>query len=63
MEFHDEELAKKYLGHVSYFRMKYFWIDMIDEVTGDFKENVYFEDVIERYFPKNYPVGLKHYPF
>ena len=49
MEFHDEELAKKYLGHVSYFRMKYFWIDMIDEVTGDFKENVYFEDVIERY--------------
>lgn len=49
MEFHDEDLAKKYLCRVSYFRMKYFWIDMIDEVSGDFKKDVYFEDVIERY--------------
>lgn len=49
MEFNDEELAKKYLGRVSYFRMKYFWIDMIDDVSGDFKEDVCFEDVIERY--------------
>ena len=49
MEFNDEELARKYLGRVSYFRMKYFWIDMIDEVSGDFKEDVCFEDIIERY--------------
>ena len=49
MEFHDEELAKQYLCRVSYFRLKYFWIDMIDEITGDFKEDVYSEQVIERY--------------
>lgn len=49
MEFHDEKLAKEYLGRVSYFRMKYFWIDMIDDNSGDFKENVFFEAVVERY--------------
>lgn len=49
MQFHDEDLAKNYLCRVSYFRMKYFWIDMIDDMSGDFKENVCFEDVIERY--------------
>ena len=49
MEFHDEQLAKDYLSCVSYFRLKYFWIDMIDEVSDDFKDDVYFEDIIERY--------------
>ena len=39
MEFHDEQLAKDYLSCVSYFRLKYFWIDMIDEVSDDFKED------------------------
>ena len=29
--------------------MKYFWIDLIDENSDEFKDNVYFEDVIERY--------------
>ena len=29
--------------------MKYFWGDLIDDVSDDFKEDVYFEDVIERY--------------
>lgn len=49
MEFYDEQLAQDYLSRVSYFRLKYFWIDMIDEVSDDFKENVCFEDVIDRY--------------
>lgn len=49
MEFHDEQLAKDYLSRISYFRLKYFWIDKIDEVSDDFKEDVCFEDVIERY--------------
>ena len=49
MEFHDKQLAKDYLSCVSYFRLKYFWIDMIDEVSDDFKEDVCFEDIIERY--------------
>jgi abortive infection bacteriophage resistance protein len=49
MEFHDEQLAKDYLSRISYFRLKYFWMDMIDEVSDDFKDDVYFEDIIERY--------------
>lgn len=49
MNFDDEELAKSYLNRVSYFRMKYFWTDMIDETSGDFKGNVYFRNIIERY--------------
>lgn len=49
MEFRDEQLSKEFLSRVSYFRMKYFWSDLIDKISDDFKENVYFEDVIERY--------------
>lgn len=49
MKFHDENLAKDFLSRVSYFRMKYFWIDMIDKDSDNFKEGVYFEDIIERY--------------
>lgn len=29
--------------------MKYFWVDLIDDASGDFKEDVFFEDIIERY--------------
>ena len=49
MEFRDEKLAKTYLTRVSYFRLKYFWMDMIDEVSEDFKEGTFFENIIERY--------------
>lgn len=31
------------------FRLKYFWISMIDDVSDDFDEGVYFENVIDRY--------------
>ncbi|MBR6198371.1 MAG: Abi family protein [Bacteroidaceae bacterium] len=49
MEFGDMELAKQFLGRVSYFRMKYYWIDLVDPETDDFKDGSIFEDVIERY--------------
>lgn len=49
MEFKDEELAKSYLQRISYFRLKYYWIDMIDEEVDDFKKDSSFEAVIERY--------------
>ena len=49
MEFRDEEQAKSYLQRISYFRLKYYWIDMIDEEVDDFKEGSFFETVIERY--------------
>lgn len=49
MQFKDEDLAKSYLSRISYFRLKYFWVDLKDNISGDFKENTYFEDIIERY--------------
>lgn len=60
MEFKDEELAKSYLERVGYFRLKYYWGDMIDEEVDDFKDDSYFENVIERYeFDRN----LRHILF
>ncbi|MDO4511254.1 MAG: Abi family protein [Bacteroidales bacterium] len=49
MEFCDKTFAKSYLSRVSYFRLKYFWVDMIDEESGDFKDESFFEVVVERY--------------
>lgn len=49
MHFLNEQLAKEFLNRISYFRLKYFWIDMLDMESGDFKKDIYFEDVIDRY--------------
>ena len=50
MQFSNEEYAKECLAHISYFRLKYYWTDMIDEETEhDFHEGASFEDVIARY--------------
>lgn len=49
MEFTSELDARALLARVSYFRLKYYWIDMIDDGTDDFKEGSCFDDVIERY--------------
>lgn len=49
MAFGDLDLAKSYLSRVSYFRLKYFWIDMLEDDSDNFKENSRFEEVIERY--------------
>lgn len=31
MQLSNEEYAKECLAHISYFRLKYYWTDMIDE--------------------------------
>ena len=50
MQFNREEYAKKCLSHISYFRLKYYWSDMIDEETEhDFLDGASFDDVIARY--------------
>lgn len=49
MAFHDQQLATDYLSRVSYFRLKHFWVDMLDATTGDFKHDATFEQVVERY--------------
>ncbi|MCB6980510.1 Abi family protein [Bacteroides uniformis] len=49
MEFQDTARAKSYLERVSYFRLKYYWIDMIDPDTDDFIDGASFDTVIERY--------------
>ena len=50
MRFSSEKYAKECLSHISYFRLKYYWTDMIDEETEhDFLEDASFDDVIARY--------------
>ena len=42
--------AKKVLARISYFRLKYFWTDLIDDSTdGDFMSGTSFDMVMERY--------------
>lgn len=46
MQFNNEEYAKECLAHISYFRLKYYWTDMIDEETEhDFHEGASFDDI------------------
>lgn len=51
MHFYDEDAAKKCLEHISYFRLKYYWKDMIDPESpdGEFLDSASFDDVIRRY--------------
>ena len=49
MVFNDERIATSYLARISYFRLKYYWVDMIDVTTGDFIEGTNFNTVIDRY--------------
>ena len=50
MEFTDLTEAKKVLARISYFRLKYFWTDLIDDSTdGDFMSGTSFDMVMERY--------------
>lgn len=48
MHFLNEQLAKEFLNRISYFRLKYFWIDMLDMEYGDFKKDIYFEALFPR---------------
>ena len=50
MQFSDEKKALVFLSRISYFRLKYYWIDMLDDSTeNEFQEDACFDDVIERY--------------
>lgn len=49
MVFNDEQIAISYLARISYFRLKYYWVDMIDVNTGRFVNGTSFNTVIDRY--------------
>lgn len=55
MAFGDVEKAKKSLAHISYFRLKYYWVDMRDEeAEHGFLKGASFDEVIARYeFDRN----------
>ena len=47
MEFEDLGEAKALLARISYFRLKYFWTDLIDDSTdGDFLPDTSFRDTV-----------------
>ena len=49
MEFNDEQIAISYLARISYFRLKYYWVDMLDNNTGHFVNGTSFNTIIDRY--------------
>lgn len=49
MLFNDIAQAKKTLSQISYFRLKYFWTDLMEEDGNDFVDGTTFEKVMRRY--------------
>ena len=49
MVFNDERTVSSYLARISYVRLKYYWIDMLDMGTGHFVDGANFNTIIERY--------------
>ena len=49
MFFNDERTASSYLARISYFRLKYYWMDMLDMSTDHFVDGANFNTVIDRY--------------
>ena len=49
MTFSNENLTASDLTRISYFRLKYYWADMIDVATGHFADGSSFDTVIQRY--------------
>lgn len=50
MKFNDEKEAKHYLEHLNYYRLGGYWLLFeSDHETHTFKENVYFEEVLNLY--------------
>lgn len=47
--FPDMDKARNILSQISYFRLKYYWTDLIDETTNEFADGVSFDDVMRRY--------------
>lgn len=50
MKFQDDSIASHFLSNISYYRLKGYWWEMqLDNVQHIFKDNCYFEDVVELY--------------
>lgn len=49
MVFNDEQNAISSLSRISYFRLKYYWVDMLDMDTDHFIDGANFNTVIDRY--------------
>lgn len=50
MKFHNEKKAKHYLEHLNYYRLGGYWLPFeANHDTHTFKDNVYFEDVLNLY--------------
>ncbi len=49
MEFNDDQIAISYLARISYFRLKYYWVDMLDINTRHFVNGTSFNTIIDRY--------------
>lgn len=50
MEFSDDHEAREWFARVSYFRLKYYWRDLLDaETEYGFMEGASFSDVVRRY--------------
>ena len=47
MVFNDERTASSYLARISYFRLKYYWVNMLNESTGHFVDGANFDTVID----------------
>ena len=49
MVFNDDQSAISYLSRISYFRLKYYWVDMLDVNTDFFINGTSFNTIIDRY--------------
>lgn len=45
----DEDLALKYIGYVGHYRLKGYWYQLIDSVSGSFLPETSFEQIVSRY--------------
>lgn len=49
MVFNDEQKATSFLARISYFRLKYYWVDLLNANTDHFVNGANFNAVIDRY--------------
>ena len=49
MVFNNEQNAISYLSRISYFRLKYYWVDMFDASAEYFVNGTNLDTVIDRY--------------
>jgi abortive infection bacteriophage resistance protein len=50
MLFRDIDLAKHYLSHMNYYRLRAYWLPFeMDKINHAFHQNVFFEDILQYY--------------